>query len=303
MSLTFKRYLSLLVDKPPARPGDGINVTWLGNAGVHVTDGITGFLIDPFVSRYGMLRVALGLGMPPMQDVIAKWAATFDPALVGAVIASHSHYDHALDAPFFARLFDAPLVGTESTANIGRGARLSDDFIKVVGHADTMEIGAFKITFLESVHGPALFNRVPYPGVITSPLVSPAGARGYRMGGVFGIVIQHPAGTLVHHGSAGYDRDMYAGHHADVVLLGIAGRAGTSTYLKNVVDALGARTVIPIHFDNMFHPVSTSFRFMPAVHFDEFLDVCLQTRPNMNVSTLPVGRPVGLLINGSLNPP
>lgn len=294
MTPTFSRYRHLLVSAPPAPAGEGLNVTWLGNAGVHVTDGVTGFLIDPFVSRYGMFRVATGLGMPPMQKAISDWAGTFNPAQVGAVIASHSHYDHALDAPYFARLLDSPLVGTESTANIGRGAGLSDDAIKVVGHGETMDVGRFRITFLESVHGPALFNRVPYPGIITTPLVPPAGARRYRMGGVFGIVIEHPAGTLVHHGSAGYDRDMYAGRHADVVMLGLAGRAGTSTYLKNVVDALGASTVIPIHFDNMFHPVSPDFEFMPRVYFDEFLYVCMNSRPGLRVATLPIGRQVAV---------
>jgi L-ascorbate metabolism protein UlaG (beta-lactamase superfamily) len=212
---------------PVEQPAPPVEVTWLGNAGVYISDRETGFMIDPFVSRYNMLRVGLALPMKPRRDLISDWMKKLRAKDVQAVLVSHSHYDHSMDAPFFAIETGAPLVGTESTANVGRGAGLYESQIRVVKGGDTMQIGKFKITFVSSEHGPALFGRVPFPGLITEPLKPPAAARKYKMGGVFGIVIEHPSGTIVHHGSAGYSDGMYDGIKADVVMLGLAGRAGS----------------------------------------------------------------------------
>lgn len=306
-SSAFVRYQSLMLRParlqqnhaaqaaPVQQAGPAVEVTWLGNAGVYITDHETGFMIDPFVSRYGMLRVGLALPLAPRRDLISDWMTKLGAKDVKAVLVSHSHYDHSMDAPFFAMATGAPLVGTESTANVGRGAGLAESQIRVVKGGDTMQIGKFKITFVSSEHGPALFGRVPFPGLITEPLKPPAAARNYKMGGVFGIVIQHPSGTIVHHGSAGYRDGMYDGVKADVVMLGLAGRAGSDDYLKNVVDALGAATVIPIHFDDMFNPVDRSFDFIHGVKFDEFLDTAAATRPRLKVSTMPIGVPVQVL--------
>jgi len=294
-SSTFYRYQSSILRPEPVPPGQVVEVTWLGNAGVYITDHKTGFLIDRLVSRYGMFRVGLGHYLEPRKDLIADWIKRLGATDVKAVLVSHSHYDHAIDAPFFAQATGAVMVGTESTANIGRGAGLPENQIKVVQGGDTMQIGQFKITFLYSEHGPALFGRVPYPGFITKPLKPPASASKYRMGGVFGILIEHPSGTLLHHGSAGHRDRMYDGVKADVVLLGLAGRADSDDYLRQVVDAVGADRVIPIHFDNMFDDVDESFGFIYRVDFDEFLDTTARTRPQLKISTLPIGKPVRIL--------
>jgi len=294
-SSTYGRYQGALIQPEPILPGQVVEVTWMGNAGVYVTDHETGFLIDPFVSRYGMLRVGLGHYLHPRLDLVDEWLRRMKATDVKAVLVSHSHYDHALDAPWFAEKTGAVMVGTESTANVARGAGLPEGLIKVVTGGDSMQIGRFKVTFLWSEHGPALFGRVPFPGVITEPLKPPARARQYRMGGVFGIVIEHPSGTLVHHGSAGYRDQMYAGVKADAVMLGLAGRGDTEPYLANVVDVLGAPTVIPIHIDDMFDDVDDTFDFIFRVDFDAFMDVMARKRPKIKVATLPIGVPVRLL--------
>ena len=41
-----------------AQEDNAVSVTWLGTAGVLVSDGLTGILIDPYVSRFGFLKVA-----------------------------------------------------------------------------------------------------------------------------------------------------------------------------------------------------------------------------------------------------
>jgi L-ascorbate metabolism protein UlaG (beta-lactamase superfamily) len=44
-----------------------------------------------------------------------------------AVIALHTHYDHAMDSAVVVDLTGARLVGSESAANIGRGHGLPAD--------------------------------------------------------------------------------------------------------------------------------------------------------------------------------
>jgi hypothetical protein len=52
---------------------------------------------------------------------------------------------------------------------------------------------------------------------------------------------------------------------------------------------------VPVHFDDMFNPVDRSFDFIHGVKFDEFLDTAAKTRPQLKVSTMPVGVPVQIL--------
>lgn len=275
----------------PASPteGPGVFVTSLGNAGMYATDGETGFMIDPFVSRYGIARVALGCGMPPRLNLVNEWHDRVVSHGCAAVLVGHSHYDHAMDAPFFAARAGCRLVGSESTANIGRGAGLAEDMLQVIHHGESIDLGRFHIRFIQGEHGPALFGRIPYPGTIDRPLKTPARAGKYRMGGFFGIVVEHPAGTFIQHSSAGWVEGMYEGVHADVFMPCLAGRADTDNYLKHTLDPTGATTVIPIHYDNMFDNAGWARGFVRGVDFNEFLDTVAATRRHLKVATLAPG--------------
>lgn len=287
-------YNAMLVKEAPST-GTGLTVTWLGTAGTHITDGRTGLLIDPYVSRFGMARVFFGMALEPEKERIRQWVHKLGKTHIKAVIVSHSHFDHSIDAPFFARESGAPLFGTMSTLNIGRGAGLREDELKQVRPGQAITIGTFTIRFIESAHGP-VFGKVPYPGVIDKPLAQPARAKDYRLGGVFGILISHPAGTILHHGSAGFIPGMYQGVRADIVLLGIAGRGDTEKYLEEVPLRVKAKTVIPLHFDNFFKPIDKGMSFLPAsINFDEFCETAGRYRSDFEVRTMPLARAVQLL--------
>jgi L-ascorbate metabolism protein UlaG (beta-lactamase superfamily) len=281
----------LLPTGDQTRPG--LFVTWLGTAGVLVSDGTTGILIDPYVSRFGLCRVIFGMKLHPDRDLIRQWVARTGSVPIRAVVVSHSHFDHALDAPFFARETGAPLVGSQSTRNIGLGAGLPGTQVVAVQPGRTMTLGAFTLTFLESAHGPALFGRVPYPGTVEEPLIPPRPAGDYRLGTTFSILITHPCGTILHHGSAGFVPGMYAGVRSDVVLLGITGRGDTREYLAQVPLQVRARTLVPIHFDDFFQPLEEGLSFLYTSHFAEFCATAGEA--GLAVRTLPVGEPVRVL--------
>lgn len=287
-------YERLTIDNIPASE-ESIRVTWLGTAGAFITDGKTGILIDPYVSRFGMTRVALGLPLNPDRDRIKKWADKIGKEQITAVIVSHSHFDHVADAPYFALEADVPLIGTESTVNVGRGAGMTERKLIAVKPEQNIQIGDFNVKFLESVHGPALLGRVPYQGIIDKPLVPPAKAGDYRLGGVFSLLITHPYGTIIHHGSAGFKQGMYDNVTADVLLLGIAGRGDTEQYLENVVLKTKAQLVIPVHTDNFFKPIEDGISLLPMLKFGEFCDKAEKYKSRFILRTIPLGKEVVIM--------
>ncbi len=266
----------------------------MGTAGFLVADGRDSFYIDPYVSRYSLLRVLAGLSLPPRVDLVRRWIGLTGGASARAVIVSHSHFDHALDAPFFAEQTGAVLVGSESAANIGRGAGLGERSIKSVRPGDSFRVGAFTVRFVESVHGFGLFGRTPYPGAIDAPLSPPAPASAYRLGTVFSLVIEHPLGTLVHHGSAGHFPGMFRELRADVILLCITGRGRTGAYLENTAVACCAKTVIPMHFDDFFRPLDAKPRNVPLSRMREFLRTTAEMCPETRVVLPEAGRAISL---------
>jgi L-ascorbate metabolism protein UlaG (beta-lactamase superfamily) len=275
---------------------NSVRATWLGTAGMFITDGETGILIDPYVSRFGLSKITLGLALSTNRDLVKKWVDKLGRENIKAVIVSHSHFDHVADAPYFAMEANAPLVGTESTMNVGRGAGMAERKLIAAQPGQTITIGKFTVKFIESLHGPTLLGRVPYPGTIDMPLAQPAKATNYRLGGVFALLITHPYGTILHHGSAGFKPGMYDdGTAADVLLLGIGGRGDTEQYLENVVLETRTRHVIPIHFDNFFKPLDDEMSFLPFVKFNEFCRTAEQHRSEFTVQTLPLFKEVEIL--------
>ncbi|PKN87450.1 MAG: MBL fold metallo-hydrolase [Deltaproteobacteria bacterium HGW-Deltaproteobacteria-1] len=250
-----------------------------------------------------MSAVALRLPLKPDRALVRKWVEKLGREKITAVIVSHSHFDHTADAPYFAIEAGAPLIGTESTVNVGRGAGLEESKLIAVKPGQTMTFGDFTVRFIESVHGPAVLGRVPFPGTIDKPLVPPAAARKYRLGGVFALLIAHPTGTILHHGSAGFKPDMYDGISVDVLLQGISGRGDTDQYLENVALKTRAKLVVPIHMDNFFKPIKDGMSFLPMVKFDEFCRKAEQHRSIFTMRTIPFCKEVRILpLNAAIVP-
>jgi hypothetical protein len=51
----------------------------------------------------------------------------------------------------------------------------------------------------------------------------------------------------------------------------MVGRDGSQEYLENVPLKLGAKIVIPIHFDNFLVPLEKKQKYLPGVRLKEFL--------------------------------
>jgi len=269
-----------------------VRVTWMGTAGLYIFDGETGLYIDPFLSRYGLFKVGFGVALKPQNALIDEWIRITRGQHADAILVSHSHYDHVLDVPRFAQTTGAMIVGSQSTANVALGVGIPEEQIRIITDRDTLVVGKFEITFIRSVHSPALFGRIPWPGTIDRPLTPPAPASAYREGGAYAIWVKHPKGTFLYYGSPGVKPGIFEGLTADVVFLSIGGRKDTASLIDHVITPLHPATVIPIHFDDLFGPVSKDVNPLIGVKMDEFW--AETDGKSFEVRTLPVGEEIVL---------
>lgn len=115
----------------------------------------------------------------------------------------------------------AHLVGSESTANIGRGLGLPESSLRVVRDGETVTYGSFELTFLDSVHSPGDHA----PGTVDRPLVPPARVRAWKTGTAYSVLITHPRGRILLQASANYRPGALRAHDVDLIYLGIGSSA------------------------------------------------------------------------------
>lgn len=251
-----------------------LRAVFLGTSSILLRDQQTALLVDGFLSRPGLPRMLLRR-IEPDHQVIADCLARAGLKSLSAVLCAHSHYDHALDAPAIAERYNAELVGSDSTAMVGRGYGLPEDRIRVVSDGETLRFGAFEVTLVHGLHSPG----DAFPGEVTEPLRPPARASSWRTGTAYSIFFAHPTGTVLVHASANYLPGKLTDRRADVVYLGIGGlgkQSGQfrSEYWNEVVLTVGARRVIPVHWDDFWRPLRRPLR--PQRYLFDRIDVAMQ---------------------------
>lgn len=268
-----------IASRAPASPH--LRVRWLGTAG-HVieTPGAT-LLIDPFLTRPSVVR-SLGRPLVPATETFARWL----PTKVDAILLGHSHYDHLLDAPAIALRTGALVVGSRTTASFARAAGVAADrIVEVPPEGRTIAIGDTSVRFVPSRHGRIFAGRVPLEGEVREPPPLPARIWDYRMGGAFGIHVSAHGRAVYHNGSADLVEPELAGLAADVVLLGLAGRAGTPDYVSRLTRCLAPRVLVPTHHDAFFAPLEDGVRLLPGIDLDGFFSDARRFAPSARLYT------------------
>lgn len=237
-----------------------VTIRWFGVSTLLIDDGTTQILIDGFISR------------PPLLDVLSQRPVFNDVATINrflfenrinrlaAIIPSHSHFDHAMDVGAIANRSSASILGSETTANIARGAGVPEDQIVVIEDGAEYSFGDFSVRLIESVHAPIGWGgSVPMPGEIDAPLEMPAPIGDFRAGTSYSIVVMHPLGSLLVQGSAGFREIALEDLKVDTVMLSVGlleglGRDYIERYWQKLVTSTGARVVVPVHFDDYTRP-------------------------------------------------
>jgi L-ascorbate metabolism protein UlaG (beta-lactamase superfamily) len=265
------RWSAATPEKPP--PGAALRVSFLGVATVLLDDGETALLTDGFFSRPDKLTTFVGHVQPDVTAIEAGLARAGIPAHTGklaAVIPLHSHYDHAMDAPEVARRTGALLLGSSSTAMVGRGWNLPESQIRTAQLHVPYRFGKFTVTLYPALHTPTGFTG----GVIDTPLKPPVRASDYKEGQSYAMLVEHEGRSLLITSTAGFVPGALQGVKAQVVMLGIGAMGPRSeehkaAYWAETVQTVGAQRVIPIHWDDFWRPSTLPMRPMP-LPLDDF---------------------------------
>lgn len=242
---------------------DRVTATWFGVSTVLIDDGETQILIDGFISRPTLVDIVLSRPVENDAAMINYVLNHYEMDRLAAIIPVHSHFDHAMDVGAIANRSSASILGSPSTAAISRGANVPEDQVVVVNGEAEYRFGEFTVRLLETPHAPVGWRgEVPLPGSIVEPLALPAPITAFRAGKSFSVLISHPDGTTLVHGSAGMREGAFAAVHADTVLLGVGlveslGQDYVSNYWQHTITATGAKLVVPVHFDDYSRPFGT----------------------------------------------
>ena len=291
------------VDINPS-PSD-VKIQFVGVSTLVISDDSTTIMTDGFFSRFSSRDMLFGKIAPQKADI--QWA--MDKLAIDkldAILVVHSHFDHAMDAPEVARLTGAPMYGSESTANIGRGWDLPENQIKIFQDRQSMQFGKFKVTPILSNHfvfANAAVKEQALGGSqeITTPLVPPVSALDYKMGGAYSFLFEHPKGSFLLQSSAGWKSGSLAGIQVDKVILGIGGLGAQTwdyqtTYFKELVDKVAAKHIYLIHWDafagSIRKPIQGPSLFLDwyassTIKGFEAVEREVAKRPNLKVNLLP----------------
>lgn len=254
-------------------PVGKLKVTFLGTSSLLINDGESQLLIDGFVTRPGLFKTAFGkIGSD--TNKVRAFINEFNVKNLKAIFCAHSHYDHAMDAPYVAMQTDAVMHGSASTLNIGRGAGLGEKQMQLYTPGVPMLFGKFTVTILNSKHTPP-FNVLGKSNddlgeQITEPLKQPAKAEAYAEGGAYDILIEHSGHTILIKPSTNWLPGALDSVKADVVFLGVAciGKQDSTfreTYYNETVGKLQPQILVPVHWDNFFKPLNPKLKALPKI--------------------------------------
>ncbi len=267
--------------------GSGVKVTWLGTAGFALEHAGTTVLIDPYLTRASIPKLALSKLEPDLR-AIAAHAPRAD-----AIILGHTHFDHALDAPVIAKRDGALVLGSRSAAALCRATGVPEAQVRDVERPFgsppvVVEVGPFRLRFVPSAHSKLALGKVPFPGEIEDCDDVPMRAERYKCGAVFAVEIQVAGRTLVHLGSAEITRPDFEKGEPDLVMLCAAGWTSSRDLPERVTRALSPKAVLLSHWDDFFRPLEREVRVLPAMRVPTLAERLRKASRDTRVGTLPL---------------
>ncbi len=248
-----------------------VKAKWFGITSILISDEKTTLLFDPVVTRPSLFKILTFQNIDSDETLVKKWIEKLSIKKADGIFISHSHADHCLDAPNFAKLTGAKLYGSETTGNIGRSYQLTEAQIVQFKIGDKYSIGNFKIEVIESIHSPIAFGIQLFDGEVKTPFKRPTSYATYKMGGSFVYMITHPKGKIFFHPSASIISD-YKDLTADILFQGIASRKSTQYLHDKVINFIKPQKIIPLHWDNFFDSDIENASELLTVNTNEFIE-------------------------------
>lgn len=126
-----------------------LEITWLGVTTVLLETEKSAILLDPFFSRpvYNQ-EGSTKEGLELFQEIMS----IENRSRLDAIVVSHSHFDHAIDAGVVALETGAQVYGSKTTCFITQSQGLSEDRCTIVESLQPFDIGEVNIIPIRTAH-------------------------------------------------------------------------------------------------------------------------------------------------------
>ncbi len=228
--------------------GTAIGFRWLGAAGIELEVNGQILAIDPFFSRFPFWRLFAGR-VRSDRDLVAEKLPRCDLILV-----THSHFDHVMDVPDVMRNTGAMVLGSANSCRLVAADGIPALRIHEIHTGDRLGLANYQVEVLRGEHG-LVFGRPVFAGPLPRRLTPPLGARDYRMDECFSFLIEGGGWRLLDWANVSPE----GAAPADVLFVAPAAPA---SYYEALLAKVQPRIVIPIHWDDLFRPLSQPVRPM-----------------------------------------
>ncbi len=230
----------------PAPARDPVALTYLGVAGWQIEGGDRVILADPYFSR------PADDGQPIAPDPAAIDAHA--PAKADLIVIGHSHFDHLLDAPEVAKRTGAELLGSLTTANIGRASGLPDEQLITVKGGEDFAFDEFSVRVIPSLHS-ALGDKHVFGAALTEPPTLPMPSADWQEGGTFAYLVRVAGHEILVLSTANFIEREVEGLRPDIAIIAVGLRDEIHDYTCRLLHALGdPPRVYANHFDDWRNP-------------------------------------------------
>ncbi len=250
-----------------------ITIKWTSIAGVLISDGKTDIGFDLTFTRPQLKHWLFNEQFLPNDELLEEKVKEFQIKKLDAQFISHTHFDHAVDVPWFSAKFHAPIYGTTSIQRLSKAYESITNrpvfLTDMVDHTPII-LGEFKVTPFLRPHA-AIIQWIDWhfaEGMVSEN--NQLNFYDYRVGDTWCYLIEHPSGNIyLDQGGQPIESIMNTLPKVDVAILGVANRKSTEDWINGYAKKMMPKMIMPLHYDWFLLSWPKIPFTMPGMQLDE----------------------------------